>query len=532
MYEGHDQAIHDLLRERGSLATANLDAAREIAQTSGRSLADCLVAQGTITAAGLFSEIASATGHRFEPTLPSILPGEAIAALPAALVHRFGVAPLAAATGTIRVAAADPFNFDLAAELGFVLERTVEVCVADPVRLEVLIKQHYGETRGPLVPAAEEAPPILGSGQEDRLSETDLHVLAETAPVIRVVDAVLSRAVVEGASDVHFEPFEHEFRIRYRVDGTLRELPAPARQFALPVISRLKVLANLNIAERRVPQDGRIHHRVGGRVVDLRLSTLPTQFGESVVLRVLDQSAVRLSLGELGLPAAVRAALETAIRRPNGIVVVTGPTGAGKTTTLYACVQALNRPDAKLLTIEDPVEYEIYGIMQVPVHAGSGLTFARALRAFLRQDPDIVMVGEIRDLETAQIAIQAALTGHLVLTTLHTNDAASAVTRLLDLGVEPFLVASALEGVLAQRLLKRICPACRQAVPLDTRMADELGLADCHSRPVFVGRGCGECAQTGYRGRLGIFEFLPVSESLRERIVAGDSLDQLRVRPP
>jgi type IV pilus assembly protein PilB len=314
------------------------------------------------------------------------------------------------------------------------------------------------------------------------------------------------------------------------VDGALHDLPPPPRSIALPVISRLKVLAGLNIAERRLPQDGRIRLTLAGRAVDLRVSTLPTQFGESVVLRVLDQSSVRLDIPQLGLPAAVQAGVEEVIARPNGIFIVTGPTGSGKTTTLYGCLKLLNRTESKLLTIEDPVEYEIDGIMQVPVNPAAGLTFARALRTFLRQDPDVVMVGEIRDAETARIAIQASLTGHLVLTTLHTNDAASAITRLLDMGLEPFLLASTVEAVLAQRLLRRICPVCREGFvpPAEQLSALAPGPAARGEGTFWRGAGCTECSGTGYRGRIGIFEFLRVTEPLREMIAQGAPLTEIR----
>ena len=304
----------------------------------------------------------------------------------------------------------------------------------------------------------------------------------------------------------------------------------PPRNLALPITSRLKVLANLNIAERRLPQDGRLKLTLGGRVVDLRVSTLPTQFGESAVLRVLDQSSGRLNLDQLGLPAAIRPAVEEVILRPNGIFIVTGPTGSGKTTTLYSCLQALNAIESKLLTVEDPVEYELDGVMQVPVNPAAGLTFARALRTFLRQDPDIVMVGEIRDLETAQIAIQAALTGHLVLTTLHTNDAPGAVTRLMDMGIEPFLLASTIEAVLAQRLVRRLCPACKTAYAPGPALRRELGLEPtlADDQPFYSAPGCAACHHTGYQGRTGIFEFLRLTDPLRERVVRGASLAQLR----
>ena len=309
-------------------------------------------------------------------------------------------------------------------------------------------------------------------------------------------------------------------------------MPPPPRPLARPIISRLKVLANLNIAERRLPQDGRIRLTLAGRAVDLRVSTLPTQFGESVVLRVLDQSAVRLELEQLGLPGADRRGVEEVIRRPHGIFLVTGPTSSGKTTTLYSCLRVLNTPDAKLLTIEDPVEYEVDGVMQVPVNLAAGLTFAGALRTFLRQDPDIIMIGEIRDLETARIGIQASLTGHLVLSTLHTNDAPSAITRLVDLGIEPFLLASTVEAVLAQRLLRRSCPSCRTTCEPDATLLRQLGVepAKVAGLKFYRGLGCNACQRLGYKGRIGIFEFLRVTEALRELIVSGASLVDLRQR--
>jgi type IV pilus assembly protein PilB len=348
--------------------------------------------------------------------------------------------------------------------------------------------------------------------------------------VIRFVNDVLARAVQQRASDVHFEPFEHEFRVRCRVDGALRETASPPLALARPVISRLKVLANVNLAERRVPQDGRIRMTLGGQAVDFRLSTLPTQFGESVVLRVLDQTAGRLGLEEIGLPEALLAGVAGVLARPHGMFIVTGPTGSGKTTTLYSCLKRLNTTAAKLLTIEDPVEYEIEGIMQVAVNPAADLTFARALRTFLRQDPDIVMVGEIRDTETAQIGVQAALTGHLVLATLHTNDAPSAMTRLADLGVEPFLLASTVEAVLAQRLLRRLCTACRASYEPSAALRAQVGPehAKTEAGPFHCAVGCAACQGSGYRGRVGLFEFLPLTERLRELVADGAPLMTLR----
>ena len=334
------------------------------------------------------------------------------------------------------------------------------------------------------------------------------------------MDLILYQAIQDRASDIHFEPFEHEFKIRYRVDGALYEMSPPPRHLALPVISRVKVMANLNIAERRLPQDGRIQRSIADRAVDLRVSTLPTQYGESVVLRVLDRSSVNLDLEALSMPPYIYNYLLETIEKPNGIFIVTGPTGCGKTTTLYACLRKINTVESKLLTAEDPVEYDIEGLMQVPVNENIGLNFARVLRAFLRQDPDRIMVGETRDLETAQIAIQASLTGHLVFTTLHTNDSSGAVTRLIDMGVEPFLISSSLEAVLAQRLIRRICTNCRTAYEPKEELLTQLGLSphEIGDKNFYYGTGCDMCNQTGYKGRKGIYELLEISDPIRELI--------------
>jgi len=344
--------------------------------------------------------------------------------------------------------------------------------------------------------------------------------MANETPIIRFVNLILYQAVQDRASDIHFEPFEDEFKIRYRVDGALYEMAPPPRYLATPVISRLKVLANLNISERRLPQDGRISMSLAGKRMDLRVSTLPTKFGESVVLRVLDRSSVSLDLENLGMVKSVFDSVGEIIQNPNGIFVVTGPTGCGKTTTLYACLRRVNALDTKLLTAEDPVEYDIEGIMQVPINDTTGMTFAKALRAFLRQDPDIIMVGEMRDLETAQIAVQASLTGHFVLSTLHTNDAPGAVTRFVDMGVEPFLISSTLMGVLAQRLVRTVCPKCRSPFEPTENQLSQLNLStfDVGDKTFFYGRGCEACNDTGYKGRSGIYELLATSDPIRALI--------------
>ncbi|HVZ64358.1 MAG TPA: GspE/PulE family protein [Lacunisphaera sp.] len=529
MYAGHDQALYELLAERGLVDAAALRTAYESDRPAGQSLAQALIEQGLIDPPNLVRAVAAQFEFEVAWETPASLPQETIGLLDAASARTYGVVPLTADARAASVLAADPFNPHLVDDLRFLLGREVRVLVADPAEVRRLLERYYGDSiaadRALLEPA-----PAGEAADDENLSATDLAQLAEQAPVVRFVNQVLAQAVRDQASDVHFEPFEDVFKIRCRVDGALADLPRQPRRLALPVTSRLKVLANLNIAERRLPQDGRMRISVGGRAVDLRVSTLPTQFGESVVLRVLDQAAVQLELGQLGMPAATRSAIEEILGRPDGIFLVTGPTGSGKTSTLYSCLKALNRIESKLLTVEDPVEYELDGVMQVAVNLAADLTFAGALRSFLRQDPDVVMVGEIRDTETAQVAIQASLTGHLVLSTLHTNDAPGAATRLVDMGVAPFLLASTLEGIVAQRLLRRVCPACRKSVVPVENESRRLGLDRTRlgDRSVHVGQGCEGCRGTGYKGRLAIFEFMRVTDRVREMIARGASLAELR----
>jgi len=533
MFEGHDQAIQELLAAHRLITPAALLAMSAAPRTAGLSLARAVLEAGLVDRLALLQAVAAHLGYDCRPQLPPELPPNVVALVDASLVRTHGIVPLAGDDRAITLAVVDPFNPGLAGDLSFALGRDVRIVVADPEQVRRLIGRHYGDAAASGADAMDdvalEATAAAGVAEP---ADPDLTPGADRISIVQFVNLTLAQAVRDRASDIHFEPFEREFRIRCRIDGALRDLAPPPQSLALPIISRLKVLANVNIAERRVPQDGRIRLAFEGRAVDLRLSTLPTQFGESVVLRVLDQSSGRLALAELGLPPAVRSGVEAVIRRPHGMFIVTGPTGSGKTTTLYSCLQELNTPDAKLLTVEDPVEYEIDGIMQVPVNLAAGLTFARALRTFLRQDPDIVMVGEIRDAETAQIAIQAALTGHLVLTTLHTNDAVSAVTRLMDMGVEPFLLASTVHAVLAQRLLRRTCTGCRVACVPDGAVLAQLGLAAERMAPAgnsfWRGAGCPACNGSGYRGRIGLFEFLPMTDALRELIAQGASLVDLR----
>ncbi len=451
---------------------------------------------------------------------------EVVRSLPASVARMYNVVPLEADGGSVELATSDLLSPEVVDELMFVLTRDVSFRVAREADIKTTLQRYYGdesesvsEMLSALENELEDAGDMINLGKgEDNVYE--IETAANAAPVVRFVNLVLYQAVQDRASDIHFEPFENEFKIRYRVDGALYEMAPPPKHLALPVTSRLKVISGLNIAERRLPQDGRIQLNVAGRTIDFRVSTLPTQFGESVVLRVLDRSVVSLDMENLGFPDDIFENFGTDITKPNGIVIVTGPTGSGKTTTLYSALRRLNQIESKLLTAEDPVEYDIEGLVQVPMHEAIGLTFARALRAFLRQDPDIIMVGEVRDLETAEIAVQASLTGHLVFSTLHTNDAAGAVTRLIDMGVEPFLISSTLEAVLGQRLVRTICKDCRTAYDPEQDQLEQLGLArdDVEGRSFYFGAGCGKCNDTGYRGRRGIYEYLRISDPIRTLI--------------
>ncbi len=533
MFDGHPTFIFEFLAARRLVEPQELAAAFREHESTGKAFTSVIVESGLMEKTALLAALAEHLGCDYADKLPAGVSPEVVGLVPADCARSFAVMPVAIDGPTAILLTVDPFNPHLAGDLAFVLGRSVRLAMADPNEIRALIRRYYGDEK---ISSTEIPIPLLESAAEKiddaALTEADIEKMAGQTPIIRFVNLVLAQAIRDGASDIHFEPFAQEFKIRCRIDGTLCEMTPPARTLALPIISRLKVMASLNIAERRLPQDGRIALKIGGRAVDLRVSTLPTQFGESVVLRILDQSSARLDLGEIGLPAAVRDKIETVIQRPNGIFIVTGPTGCGKTTTLYSCLKQLNTVDAKLLSVEDPVEYEIEGVMQVPVNFAAGLTFARALRAFLRQDPDIVMVGEIRDFETAQIAIQAALTGHLVLTTLHTNDATGAITRLIDMGIEPFLLASTVEAVLAQRLVRRICVACKIEFDPSAELREQLVLDRnaTQGRSFYRGTGCVECQRTGYKGRLGLFEYLQVSESLREKITQGSSLMDLRAQ--
>lgn len=446
-------------------------------------------------------------------------PPELLAMIPGGMARLHGALPVNIDNEGLTVCLVDPLNPQVLEDLRFALGKEIILAVAPSHIVEKKINESYGGEGQALDEILSQLKAGSGDGGDGGPGK-NVEAEANSAPIIRYVDLVLYQAINEGASDIHFEPFENDFKIRYRVDGALYEMAPPPAHLSLPIISRLKVMSNMNIAEKRVPQDGRIVKHVGDKQVDMRVSTLPTQHGESVVLRVLDRSNINLSLDMLGMPGAVYDYINKTVRKPNGIFVCTGPTGAGKTTTLYAALREINTPDSKLLTAEDPVEYDVDGIVQVPVYETIGLTFSRILRAFLRQDPDRILVGEIRDLDTAQIAIQASLTGHLVLSTLHTNDAPGAVTRLIDMGAEPFLVAASLEGVLAQRLLRTICKDCRASYEPNEALLNQLGVSshELGDKEFYTGRGCDVCDQTGYKGRRGLFELLDMSDPIRDLV--------------
>lgn len=510
MFDEHSETLKNIFEESGLISPEQLDEAWEEHVEIGKAFTDILEDAGYFDRDTMLELIARNLNVEFVSELPDRIDPDLLRIIKPDQAHKYGIIPFRADPNKIWFLAKDPLNFSVVDDLSFSLRRDVELVVSDPAQIDGAIVKFYGEQH---------------SSIEDILSEIDLDNVdaddsANQAPIIRFVDVVLQEAVKAKASDIHFEPFEDQFRIRYRIDGALYEMAPPPKSLANAVTARVKVMSGLNIAEKRIPQDGRIKTTIGGRPIDLRVSTLPTQFGESVVLRILDKGVVNLDLENLSMEPEIMNGIRDLVNRPNGIFIVTGPTGSGKTTTLYSALREVNTVDVKILTAEDPVEYEIEGIMQVQINHQVGLTFASALRSFLRQDPDTIMVGEIRDLETGQIAVQASLTGHVVLATLHTNDAPGAVTRLVDMGLEPFLISASLEGVLGQRLLRRICRHCRTAYEPDQNVismlqVDPLEIAE---KQFFYGKGCSECNRTGYKGRQGLFELMVINDSVRELI--------------
>ncbi len=517
MLDSASHALRDLMLDAGVATETQLNEMEEEQSRSGKSLFEVVTDFGMISEIDLMRLIADNLGSEVVDLENIIIPPEVIALMEPNTARTYGAVPVEFSDNILKVALRDPLNFQLHDDLRFIQGTDIIPLVALPEQIDNAIEKYYppdmSTVRDILEALRQE------EGKEIKVEDIDLSNGSE-APIVMYVDAVISQAIKDKASDIHFEPFEKEFRIRYRVDGALYEMPPPPLSLAAAIISRIKILSNLDISERRIPQDGRIQKRYAGRPVDLRVSCLPTTHGESVVLRVLDRTVVNLELDALGMSKPVLDKLRELIHLPNGILLVTGPTGSGKTTTLYSALREINVIGDKLLTAEDPVEYDIEGIIQVPINDAVGMTFNKALRAFLRQDPDRILVGEIRDFETAQTAIEASLTGHFVFSTLHTNDSAGAVTRLVDMGVEPFLICSSLVGVLAQRLIRRVCSNCRTPyTPSDEElMRLDLERSDIGERKFYYGRGCPVCNHTGYKGRKAIVELLVVNQDIVELI--------------
>jgi len=524
MLDIENSALIDLLKTDYAPARPGLleqlEEVTEETERSGKPVLEVIENYGLYTRGELLQMVADSLGSFVWDPRAADVKKEVIESIETNTARSYGVIPVAIVDDTIQLAMRNPLDYQTVEALRFILGKNILPVAVDPDLFDAEMERYYPEQVDSVADIIAEIGP---NAQSEDASKTD-EERANEAPIVKFVDVVIQQAIKDKASDIHFEPFEKEFRIRYRVDGALYEMPKPPRSLAVPVISRVKIISGLNISERRRPQDGRIQLKYQGRPVDLRVSCLPTSYGESVVLRVLDRTVVNLQLDSLGIGEDVLEKLREMIHLPNGILLVTGPTGSGKTTTLYSALGEVNTMEDKLLTAEDPVEYDIEGIIQVPINDAVGMTFQKALRAFLRQDPDRILVGEIRDFETAQIAIEASLTGHFVFSTLHTNDAASTVTRLVDMGVEPFLICSSLAGILAQRLVRRVCKNCQTFyVPGDSDL-QRLGIdrSVVGDRKFSYGRGCPNCNHTGYKGRKALTELLVVNNEIRE-LIAGEA---------
>jgi len=525
--------IGQILIGRGFITEEQLNDALARQKENHEVLGQILLGMGVLKKGDLNSALGAQMGMGTVELEGMHVKQELIDMVSVSIASIYKVIPVSFESGTLTVAMADPMNVSSLDDLRMMLGCEVRGMVSTEEAVERALVRYYGgsiETVESVIgELGEDYGKLIGEATET-IDLESLEEMAESAPVRRLLNLVLLQAIKDKATDIHFEPFEDEFKIRYRIDGVLYEMVPPPRHLALAIASRIKVMANLDIAERRLPQDGRIMLNIAGNPVDLRVSTLPTSFGESVVLRVLDRSTLKLDLERTGMRPDELIQFREVIRRPNGIVLVTGPTGCGKTTTLYCCLNEINDPDVKIISTEDPVEYDLEGITQVPINSEIGLTFARCLRSILRQDPDKILVGEIRDLETAEIAIQASLTGHMVFSTLHTNDAPSTITRLVDMGVEPYLMTATLECVLAQRLVRLICSRCKEEFEPCEEMLMEVGLTPdmARGRKFYYGRGCGACNNTGYRGRSAIFELMELDDNLRDLIMKRVSTTTLR----
>ncbi len=515
--------LGQILKERGTIREGQVQEALAAQRKHGGLIGQHLVELGHCGASDIAAALAEQAGLEAVDVAGAAPTADALARIDASTAHAYGVLPLSFDGNVLRVAISDPLNTAVLEDLAFTTGVEVRGAMADAEAIKARVKELYGE-EGTIADAIVDASRAI-AGQ-------DAESAAQSAPVVRLLNSILHRAIHDRASDVHFEVFPNELRIRYRVDGSLYEIEGPPAHLAPPLVARIKVMSDLDIAETKNPQDGRIALSIDGRPVDLRVATLPGVSGEGCVLRVLDRSAVSLDLHALGMRADDIESLEETTRLPHGIVLVTGPTGSGKTTTLYSMLSFANDDAIKIITVEDPVEYDIDGIIQIPINDDIGVTYARVLRTVLRQDPDMILVGEVRDRETAQVAVEASLTGHTVFATVHTNDAPSAITRLVDLGLEPFLITATLEAVVAQRLVRRICLACKATFEPDDDLLHEFGEDGERLRGATLsyGKGCDECFHTGYRGRTAICEIMRITDSVRAAIQANASTAEVRAR--
>ena len=528
------QPLGQILKEMGKVSELDIQEALQTQKDKGGAIGKILVDKGLVNDEDIRLAIARQSGMEPVDLGEVVMTADLLDMVPAHVAETYQVIPVDFDGSVLTLALADPQNVSALDDMKFMLNVDVKGALSDPAAVEAALEKYYSDR-------AESMESLLGSmdGGDMEVMDDNRHEMMDmdqlekdvnAAPVVKLLNMVLLSAIKDRASDIHLEPFEKEFKIRYRVDGVLYEMMPPPIQLARAVISRVKVMSNLDIAETRLPQDGRIELNIAGRPVDLRVSTLPTMYGESVVMRVLDRGQVSLDLENIGLRSKDLDVIRKLIMKPNGIILVTGPTGSGKTTTLYSCLNEANNPETKIITTEDPVEYNIDGIVQIPINEEIGVTYAACLRAILRQDPDKILVGEIRDLETAQIAVEASLTGHIVFSTLHTNDAPSSVIRLVDLGVEAFLLTATVEAVIAQRLVRRVCTGCKEEFePTDEVLMElELTRSDVQGRTFFYGKGCKTCNGSGYKGRIALFEIMLMSDRIRDMIMDGASTQELQ----
>ncbi|MFN0068226.1 MAG: GspE/PulE family protein [Limisphaerales bacterium] len=528
-----DDYLLDLLGDLALVTPEKIAEARQKADETGEGVVDLLIAARHLNRGQVAQAKAAHFGAEFVQLGQMRVTDEALAAVPRHVAKKFNAVPIYTSEDGVTVALGDPSDLETIDSLQHTLGRHVSVVVASPDEIEAAIGRYYGRSDDSVSKMIQDITEgEVDVGKVGKLEESDGSAVDADAPIIKLVNSVIVDAYKMRASDIHLEPLEKYFRVRYRIDGVLHEMKSPPKRLQASIISRLKIMSNMSIAERRIPQDGRIQTNVGGKTIDLRVSCLPTNHGESIVMRILDKEGLRLGLAELGFFSDDQQTFERLISLPDGIILVTGPTGSGKTTTLYSCLHYINRPDRKIITVEDPVEYQLAGINQVQVSEIIGFTFAAALRSMLRQAPNIVMLGEIRDMETATIAINASLTGHLVFSTLHTNDAPGAVTRLIDIGIKPFLVASSARALMAQRLVRKICKQCSGPYQPTESELKALGITpEMAADAKFTkGKGCSNCNKTGHRGRMGIFEVFVIDDEARRLIYEKVSSTVLRAR--